>query len=249
MPVLVSCSNCQTEFERRPSRVKESGDNFCSVSCRREYQQTLKVTLTCANCDSEFRRLESQLHHSENAYCTKQCRNEHYEKKRVSTSCDYCGEKYEIQPSKLENGEGKFCSYECYGQYRIDNRPTRPCSNCGVEVSRQAADLERVEKAFCSTNCHTEYLIEQSQGKEPEAVHYGPDWKEIREEVRDRDEWTCQGCGKTEEDLGYTLHVHHIIPFEQHESPTRANRKNNLVSLCARCHADWEGVPLRPQTV
>jgi len=65
--------------------------------------------------------------------------------------------------------------------------------------------------------------------------NYGPDWEHIRKTVRQRDQYTCRVCGKTE-----TLeehHVHHKIPFKSFISPEKANVLNNLVTLCAECHS------------
>lgn len=249
MGIQVSCTNCDTDFDRRPSRVNESGNNFCSKSCLRQYEQRLRAKLTCANCGESFERLESQLRHEEDAYCSKECKLNHYQKQRVATSCLHCGAELEVAPSEYESGEGRFCSYECHGNHRVESRPTKPCANCGADVSRQPADLERPDKVFCSTECHTEHIVKQAELRESEWIQYGPDWKRTRKEVRQRDDSTCQGCGETEDELGYTLHVHHIIPFEQFDSVENANRESNLVSLCASCHSDWEGVPLRPKTV
>jgi len=50
--------------------------------------------------------------------------------------------------------------------------------------------------------------------------------KELKDKIRKRDSYTCQLCGKTEEELGEKLSIHHID----------YNKKNceesNLVSLC-----------------
>lgn len=75
---------------------------------------------------------------------------------------------------------------------------------------------------------------------------YGTDWPDIRDEVLQRDRHECQRCGisheehKKRDDLfppGKGLHVHHITPFREFDSVDEANRLENLVALCARCHA------------
>ena len=64
---------------------------------------------------------------------------------------------------------------------------------------------------------------------------------EIKEEIRVRDGYTCQGCPCTQEQLGYKLCIHHI------DYDKLNNSKDNLISLCKSCHAktnfgrkDWE---------
>jgi DEAD/DEAH box helicase domain-containing protein len=63
---------------------------------------------------------------------------------------------------------------------------------------------------------------------------YGADWDAIRLAVRQRDNNTCQNCGKT---FGMEpLHVHHIVPFRLFSSAAEANQAGNLVTLCPDCH-------------
>jgi len=58
----------------------------------------------------------------------------------------------------------------------------------------------------------------------------------LKETIRRRDGYTCQHCGKIQEELGYRLHVHHIDE----------NKNNlafsNLISLCRSCHHRRHGV-------
>ena len=66
----------------------------------------------------------------------------------------------------------------------------------------------------------------------------GEKWEDIRELVRIRDNFTCQECGKTEEEAGRALDVHHMNPFLKSED----NSMENLITLCRSCHkkADLE---------
>ena len=63
---------------------------------------------------------------------------------------------------------------------------------------------------------------------------YGPDWEAIRERVRARDRYRCQGCGALEN--GRPHHVHHKIPFRAFPTSQQANELTNLVTLCPVCH-------------
>ncbi len=73
---------------------------------------------------------------------------------------------------------------------------------------------------------------------------YGKDWPRIRLIVRLRDQFTCQVCGKIEQEAEH--HVHHKVPFRQFSDPTMANRLENLVTLCPGCHQRVEvGVKMR----
>ena len=54
--------------------------------------------------------------------------------------------------------------------------------------------------------------------------------KELKEQVRKRDNYVCQECGHTQKRLGYRLDVHHI------DYNKKNNILNNLISLCRSCH-------------
>jgi DEAD/DEAH box helicase domain-containing protein len=63
---------------------------------------------------------------------------------------------------------------------------------------------------------------------------YGPNWDEQRARTRARDGYRCQICGVPER--GPAHHVHHQTPFRTFASYRQANRLDNLVTLCPRCH-------------
>lgn len=62
---------------------------------------------------------------------------------------------------------------------------------------------------------------------EPYGVEFN---RELKEEIRRRDNFTCQECGFNQEQLRCTLDVHHIDFNKQN------NQQNNLISLCKSCH-------------
>ncbi len=82
---------------------------------------------------------------------------------------------------------------------------------------------------------------------------YGPDWQEQRARTRARDGYRCAECGAPER--GNRQHdVHHRIPFRAfgyapglNRYDREANRLDNLVLLCRRCHQRWE-VGVRART-
>ncbi len=71
---------------------------------------------------------------------------------------------------------------------------------------------------------------------------YGPDWQEQRAKTRERDDYRCAECGEAE-GRGRQHDVHHRIPFRVfnyipglNRNDLEANRLENLVLLCRRCH-------------
>lgn len=63
---------------------------------------------------------------------------------------------------------------------------------------------------------------------EPYGIQFN---KELKESIRNRDNFTCRECEYTQEQLGYKLSIHHI------DYNKRNNNKNNLISLCRVCHS------------
>lgn len=54
---------------------------------------------------------------------------------------------------------------------------------------------------------------------------------ELKRFIRERDQFTCQLCGITEELVGQKLDVHHI------DYDKTNNEVINLISLCKSCHS------------
>lgn len=71
---------------------------------------------------------------------------------------------------------------------------------------------------------------------------YGHNWKQQKYRARERDDYTCQRCGATREDIGGPPDVHHIVPARTFEDYREANRLGNLISLCPRCHRHVQNV-------
>jgi DEAD/DEAH box helicase domain-containing protein len=69
---------------------------------------------------------------------------------------------------------------------------------------------------------------------------YGPNWNTIRDQVRARDQYTCQVCGLPEN--GRPHDVHHKTPFRTFASIKEANQLDNLITLCRNCHRRAETI-------
>jgi transposase/predicted RNA-binding Zn-ribbon protein involved in translation (DUF1610 family) len=78
--------------------------------------------------------------------------------------------------------------------------------------------------------------------------YYGPSWYAARRQARERDGYTCQRCGMTDEEhleeYHQELHVHHIQPFRTFQDHQNANKLDNLITLCRDCHDSLEGLPI-----
>lgn len=56
--------------------------------------------------------------------------------------------------------------------------------------------------------------------------------KQIKRKVKRRDNYTCQRCGRTSDEVA-ELHVHHIRSI----SKDGTNKPENLITLCDYCHS------------
>jgi len=60
---------------------------------------------------------------------------------------------------------------------------------------------------------------------------YGPEFNELlKEQIRSRDQHTCQKCGTLQKDVRRKLDVHHIDYNKKNNTP------QNLISLCQTCN-------------
>lgn len=85
-------------------------------------------------------------------------------------------------------------------------------------------------------------LREQGLWRTDSVVDYAPNWARQRERALARDGHRCRRCGAAGRPER-PLHVHHVRPFRTfgyvpgvNEAHWEANRLENLITLCSRCH-------------
>jgi len=70
-----------------------------------------------------------------------------------------------------------------------------------------------------------------------ELYRRGGGWAKITGRVRRQQSYQCARCGRSEQDIGKKLDVHHIVPFHNFPTAREANRRINLTGLCRACHS------------
>lgn len=195
---------------------------------------------TCAGCGGTTEVRADHYEEFENHYCGDDCM-----KDRVSVECHGCGAGLERTRKRYENSERFYCSNKCERK-----RVTLECDTCGGEFDRRPCEVGSTH-VYCSTPCRLQGNYQLSGEDNPLYkggwVDYGSDWKRQRDKARERDGYTCQGCGVPESELPKQLSVHHIIPRRKFNDTDRADQLENLVSLCNQCHKKWEGLPVAPR--
>ena len=102
---------------------------------------------------------------------------------------------------------------------------------------------ERLSLYFCNAGCRDAWSREtpslEVKLTRPSG-HRGANWQIQAQKARQRDGFTCQICGVSEEELGRQMDVHHKIPYRSFQSNVEANKLEHLLSVCPPCHARLE---------
>jgi len=264
-----------TDTETKDSSVCPTcGDSFNSVRGMKTHHAQVHnesiagVETTCGWCDSTIRVPSCRMEDKEHVYCDSECMSKHYQTfegednplyNRVEYDCDYCGQTMERKPSRLDYHDYLFCSYVCKDSHYSENnsypqKQQGPRHEIECEVCSNTFEVipSRKDKAkHCSIECRIEATrhitgSDRYNYKQNNPENFGEGWAQKRREVRERDCYTCQSCGKAESELCRELDVHHIIPRSKFDDVNAANSLENLISLCRGCHKKWEGIPLKP---
>lgn len=118
------------------------------------------------------------------------------------------------------------------------------CPNCGDKNKVKPSYADSYDRKFCNEDCYGEWLSENKSGREApnwrggHGEWRGDNWASQRNKVRRRDSYRCCVCGDKEDDREHD--VHHIIPFRKFDEPEKANRLDNLLTVCHSCHMRLE---------
>jgi len=246
--VEYNCKNCGEKFRARDRDYK----TYCSRQCMsedyggrddignnppetptgKEHPNWVeKKEFVCKNCEEIF----IDYKHKKRIFCSRDC---DYEYKREERSCQNCGQEFIIQQSI----EKKFCSYKCSvedkrGDIDKDKWEEKECSSC----SKLFDAYKNYNRKYCSNECRFEGIKGEKHPRWRGGTedYYGPSFTEpLKREVREETNNKCFKCGIDQEDHWRKLDVHHIVPFDEFglENHEEANKKENLVALCNKCH-------------
>lgn len=225
-----NCLTCGKEFQAR----KDRNSRYCSSACwyssseRKSMPKPIRrETRKCVVCGSEYQSLPS----SPRQTCSYKCR------------CEYQSIIHKSQKfiDRVINLGHKNKGRKYYRKEPIQ----KTCEYCGkmFTVSRKSDKETREKKRFCSLSCWYNCIRQNPEKhgnwKGGEYEHnYGNNWGQQKKKARQRDNYTCQRCGKQSKGNGVNLDVHHKIPFRNFgiERYKEANDLSNLITLCRSCH-------------
>ena len=184
----------------------------------------------------------------------------------VTVECEQCGAPLEASRGQYNQRKKRdrchfFCSDLCQYQWRSERfsgaksprwrggPQTVRCAFCGQPKTLQfPAEADYYDLHFCNQRCQGAWKSQNmsgpnnSQWKGGGISYYGPNWSKQRRKARKRDR-VCQRCGRTPEENGKALDVHHIVPFrtfgyilDENDNYLQANVLSNLQCLCLQCH-------------
>ena len=132
-------------------------------------------------------------------------------------SCLECDKEFWRKPSAIKKGNNKFCSKNCYFEWqRGRKRSSEFGTKCRMGQKRRNAKR----------------VLITPQNKR---IRGSEEYKQWREAVFARDDWTCQRCGKRSKKNQYiVIHAHHIKPFAVF--PELRFEVDNGETLCKKCH-------------
>lgn len=139
--------------------------------------------------------------------------------------------------------EGAKCQREKIVKANSKEKVDWKCKFCGKEDKLVPSYAKN--KQFCSYSCASKYkaiTYDRKLEKNPNWIDgrsflpYSKEFnKNIKQTIRERDFFTCQVCGMTEEKslslIKKKLNVHHI------DHDKKNSRNENLITLCTKCNS------------
>lgn len=168
--------------------------------------------------------------------------------------CTYCGEVTEKKPSIVaKSATGRFyCCKDCQHADRRGNILWNykgggieiKCDQCGNAFKQDRHKYSKNKNNFCSVECRNEFRADPDRDLRKK-IRDSRKYKKWRYDVFDRDNYTCQECGRTEHldahhiiDFWNTLVNNNISTFEEAMECDEIWNLDNGQTLCVYCHSE-----------
>jgi hypothetical protein len=214
---------------------------------------------TCNYCCEVFfiSKAEGPKTFSKRKYCSAKCHQKSKIIKTTPKNCLICGVLFNKKPGNSINyyiATAKYCSQNCLSLSQRKYKEHVFCSFCSKKTKPRVTSRKRNKKFYCSRICYANSLKTLTQKKSPRweggktslaiAIRTGYQYKDWRNAVFTRDNYTCQHCFKR----GGRLEADHIITVSniikafriKNVEDARNNfflwEKSNGRTLCKSCH-------------
>lgn len=139
------------------------------------------------------------------------------QKRGAYFNCLICSSKFWRKPCEIKKGDNKFCSKECYYIWQ----------------KKRKRSMEFRDK--CKKGQIKRYTGKIRIKPINLRIRNSAEFREWRQKVFIRDNWTCQKCGKRSKKNDYIrIEAHHIKPFAIF--PDLRFVIDNGLTLCKKCH-------------
>lgn len=237
------------DFQKVKDYIEGEEGNGCKLLSPEYVDNKTKLKIQCA-CGEEFEKTFHAFKDGKQKQCPKcGCKNgAKKQENQIIFNCDYCGKECGKKKSEFDKNTHHFCSKECYNEFH-SNQATFNCDYCEKQCSREKWALEGKEHHFCSRECMYKWQSENIRGKahhsynhnitdeEREKGRFTEGSKQWREDVYERDNYTCQCCG---DNKGGNLNAHHLNSY--HWDKEHRIDINNGVALCKKCHDEYHKI-------
>lgn len=226
------------------------------MACYKEHriQNPSKTVLICPVCEEKF-EVKPCIAKQGRTFCSVACSNIGKTTSHPVLICPVCSEPFSVFPSQAKEGGRKYCSVKCMGigvgQQRIgpnhhrwkggkENKARTLYKHICKECKREF-ESPRDNQYFCNKQCYGVWASKNRTGEkaggwkggttaEYNRLRRTKPYKDWRESVFARDNWTCQKCATR----GGRLHPHHVKSWSQF--PELRFEVENGTTLCVNCH-------------
>ena len=154
----------------------------------------------------------------------------------MKCNCYICGKEFDRKPALIRRAEHPVCSRACQSILKQREWVEIECCICGKPLLRRKSRLKTRTYNVCSKECKAvlthRLCYDESITDEVRRTdrNYFPENRVFVRSVLQRDDYTCQICGKR----GGNLAAHHINGFNW-DAENRFNPDNGI-TLCESCH-------------
>lgn len=218
---------------------------YCQVCGNRSRRRVCKDCISnsakpCSVCGKPTPTITHDNHRTKSDKCVS-CRMREKAQVIRGKTCKVCGCKF---IDLARNKSQRICN-DCI-------KITKTCEGCGNPTQRYKISGAS-ERRFCSTSCASKSIPKETRHiasiksnlakwaghirktHQNRAARDSNQYKDWRLSVFERDNYTCQKCGKhSGNGKRVDLHPHHIKPFATF--PSLRFEVSNGITLCKECH-------------
>lgn len=125
--MVVTCEQCGTKFNKRPSQIKRDAHHHCSRACRHIHSLEKNITVYCEQCGTSFKKIPAKMKTDRSHFCCKECwYTFNSEQRTIEVFCATCNKSKRVMKSKYNKSKTNrfFCNRSCQSKgFKGDGAP------------------------------------------------------------------------------------------------------------------------------